>query len=140
MALVNALGRRCHNDIYKITEAWMASPLYREKLERTDYRSMTILKALKGEPVFDSDEAIEDDGIDEYVIEALSKDHEGWFPLGDVSLVGGSSGTGKTYWVMTLLEKARKGEDIWGHKSIARDYRVLMHGRPWRQVRHETDA
>jgi phage tail protein X len=130
MALVSALGRRYHNDIYKITEVWMGSPLYREKLERTDYRSMTILKALKGEPVFDSDEdAIEDDGIDEYVIEALSKDHEGWFPLGDVSLVGGSSGTGKTYWVMTLLEKARKGQDIWGHKSIARDYRVLMHDR-----------
>jgi hypothetical protein len=131
MALVNALGRRFHNDIYKITEAWMASPLYREKLERTDYRSMTILKVLKGEPVFDSTEedAIEDDGIDEYVVEALSKDHEGWFPKGDVSLVGGSSGSGKTYWVMTLLEKSRKGRDVWGHTSRARDYRVLMHDR-----------
>jgi hypothetical protein len=131
MALVNALGRRFHNDIYKITEAWMASPLYRDKLERTDYRSMTILKALKGEPVFDATEedAIEDDGVDEYIVDALSKDHEGWFPKGDVSLVGGSSGSGKTYWVMTLLEKARKGCDIWGHKSQARDYRVLMHDR-----------
>ena len=131
MALVHALGRRFHNDIYKITEAWMSSPLYREKLERTDYRSMTILKALKGEPVFDATEedAIEDDGVDEYIVEAFSKDHEGWFPKGDVSLVGGSSGSGKTYWVMTLLEKARKGADIWGHKSQARDYRVLMHDR-----------
>jgi hypothetical protein len=131
MALVNALGRRFHNDIFKIDEAWLASPLYREKLDRTDYRSMTILKVLKGEPVFDSTEedAIEDDGIDEYLVEAISKDHEGWFPAGDISLVGGSSGSGKTYWVMTLLEKVRKGCDIWGHKSQARDYRVLMHDR-----------
>src|ERR1035438_3809637 len=129
MALVNALGRRFHNDVFKIDEAWLASPLNREKLERTDYRSMTILKVLKGEPVFDStdEDAIEDDGVDEYLVEALSKDHEGWFPKGDVSLVGGSSGSGKTYWVMTLLEKARKGGDIWEHKSQARDYRVLMH-------------
>ena len=131
MALVNALGRRFHNDIFRINEAWLASPLYREKLERTDYRSMTILKVLKGEPVFDATEedAIEDDGVDEYLVEALSKDHEGWFPKADISLVGGSSGSGKTYWVMTLLEKARKGGDIWGHKSQARDYRVLMHDR-----------
>lgn len=131
MALVNALGRRFHNDVFRINDAWLASPLYREKLERTDYRSMTILKVLKGEPVFDATEedAIDDDGVDEYLVEALSKDHEGWFPKGDVSLVGGSSGSGKTYWVMTLLEKARKGGDCWGHKSQARDYRVLMHDR-----------
>jgi hypothetical protein len=141
MALVNALGRRFHNDIYKITEAWMASPLYREKLDRTDYRSMTILKALKGEPVFDSsdEDVIEDDGIDEYVVESISKDHEGWFPKGDVSLVGGSSGSGKTYWVMTLLEKARKGGDVWGHKSQARDYCVLMHDRGAKGMRRTLD-
>jgi len=130
MALVSFLKRRHNNNFFKIDEAWMASPLYREKLERTDYRSMTILKALKGEPVFDAtEETIEDDGVDEYIVDALSKDHEGWFPKGDVSLVGGSSGSGKTYWCMVLLEKARKGADIWGHKSQARDYRVLMHDR-----------
>jgi hypothetical protein len=131
MALVSFLKRRHNGDVFKIDEAWLASPLYREKLDRTDYRSMTILKALKGEPVFDAtdEDVIEDDGVDEYIVDALSKDHEGWFPLGDVSLVGGSSGSGKTYWVMTLLEKARKGADIWGHKSQARDYRVLMHDR-----------
>jgi hypothetical protein len=130
MALVSFLKRRHNNNFFKIDAAWMASPLYREKLDREDYRSMTILKALKGEPVFDvTEETIEDDGIDEYVVEALSKDHEGWFPKGDTSLVGGSSGSGKTYWVMTVLEKGRKGADIWGHKSKARDYRVLMHDR-----------
>jgi hypothetical protein len=92
---------------------------------------MTILKVLKGEPIFDvaDEDAIEDDGIDEYIVEAASKDHEGWFPKADISLVGGSSGSGKTYWVMTLLEKARQGAEVWGHKSQVRDYRVLMHDR-----------
>ena len=71
--------------------------LYREKLERTDYRSMTILKVLKGEPVFDATEedAIDDDGVDEYLVEALSKDHEGWFPKGDVPLLAGLQARGK---------------------------------------------
>lgn len=131
LALCGMLARRHNNNIFKIDAAWIASPLYREKLERDDYRSMTIQKVLKGEPVFtsDNDDAIEDDGIDEYVVEAISRDHEGWFPKGDISLVGGSSGSGKTYWCMALLEKTRNAGDVWGHKSQARDYRVLMHDR-----------
>ena len=136
LGLLNILARRLNNDIYKITDAWLESPLYREKLERTDHRSATILKAIKGEPVLeDAEELIEDDGIDEYLVDALSNDHEGWFPLGDVSLVGGSSGTGKTYWMMTLLEKVRPGGDVWGHTAQARDYRVLMLDRGAKAMR-----
>jgi hypothetical protein len=55
--------------------------------------------------------------------------HEGWFPKGEVSLIGGSSGAGKTSWAMPLLEKIRKGVDIFGHTSKPRDYRVLLHDR-----------
>ncbi len=124
LALCNFLARKNNNNFFKIDEAWLASPLYRPKLERTDYRSATILKAVKGEAVVeDGDEdVIEDDGIDEYVVESAGDGHEGWFPLGDISLVGGSSGSGKTYWVMTVLEKVRQGAEVWGHKAIARDY------------------
>jgi hypothetical protein len=137
LGLLNILARRLHNDIWKITDAWLASPLYRDKLERTDYRSATILKAIKGEPIFDAgdDDVIEDDGVDEYLVEALTKDHEGWFPKGDISLIGGSSGTGKTYWTMAVLEKVRLGGDVWGHKSTARDYRVLMMDRGAKAMR-----
>jgi hypothetical protein len=141
LALCNILARRHNNNFFKIDEAWLASPLYREKLDRTDYRSATIMKAIKGEPVFeDTEEPIEDDGVDEYVVESLGKGHEGWFPAGDVSLVGGSSGSGKTYWVMTLLEKVRQGTEVWGHKSIARDYRVLMHDRGAKGMRRTLNA
>jgi len=108
----------------------MASPLYREKLEREDYRSMTIQKVLKGEPVFHwgDEDAMEDDGIDEYVVEALSQDHEGCSERRHI-LVGGSSGSGKTYWCMALLRKIPHGRGCLGHKSQVRDYRVLMHDR-----------
>jgi hypothetical protein len=137
LGLLNILARKFNNDIWKMTEAWMNSPLYRDKLERTDYRSTTILKAIKNEPVFDCDDedVIEDDGVDEYIVNGLSKEHEGWFPKGDISLIGGSSGTGKTYWLMTLLEKIRHGADVWGHTATARDYRVIMLDRGAKAMR-----
>ena len=143
LGLLNILARRLHNDIYKITDAWVSSPLYREKLERTDYRSATILKAIKGEPVFtdDDDETMTDDGIDEWVVEVLeARRGDGWFPCGDVSLIGGGSGTGKTYFIMDLLERARLGKEVWGHKTIAKDYRVLLHDRGAASMRRTVAA
>jgi len=53
--------------------------------------------------------------------------HERWFPLGEVSLIGGSSGAGKTSWVMPLLQKIRKGEPVFDHAVKPREYRVLLH-------------
>ncbi len=132
LALCCILARRAHNDVFKIDEEFRKSGLYREKWERSDYRSLTILKAVKGEPIFDSsdDDPIEDDGVTEYLVDALPEPmHEGWFPKGEVSLIGGSSGAGKTSWAMPLLEKMRKGGDIFGHTAKPRDYRVLLHDR-----------
>ena len=132
LALCGILARRLHNDVFKIDDDFRQSGLYREKWERSDYRSLTILKAIKGEPIFDSsdDDPIEDDGPTEYLVDSLPEPmHEGWFPKGEVSLIGGSSGAGKTSWAMPLLEKIRKGADIFGHTSKPRDYRVLLHDR-----------
>lgn len=132
LALCGILARRCHNDVFKIDDEFRKSGLYREKWERSDYRSATILKAIKGEPIFDSgdEDPIEDDGVTEYLVDALPEPmHEGWFPKGEVSLIGGSSGAGKTSWAMPLLEKIRKGGDVFGHTAKPRDYRVLLHDR-----------
>ncbi|MGC2476642.1 MAG: AAA family ATPase [Candidatus Sulfotelmatobacter sp.] len=132
LALCCILARRFHNDVFRIDDEFRKSGLYREKWERSDYRSLTILKAIKGEPIFDSsdDEPIEDDGPTEYLVDALPEPmHEGWFPKGEVSLIGGSSGAGKTSWAMPLLEKIRKGVDVFGHSAKQRDYRVLLHDR-----------
>lgn len=132
LALCSILARRFHNDVFKIDDEFRQSALYREKWERSDYRSLTILKAIKGDPVFDSsdEDPIEDDGPTEYLVDALPEAmHEGWFPKGEVSLIGGSSGAGKTSWAMPLLERIRKGDDVFGHKAKPRDYRVLLHDR-----------
>jgi hypothetical protein len=141
-ALCILLAKKHGCNPFKVDAEFRNSGLYREKWERDDYRENTITRAVlavaKDAPViFDDpeDEPMEDDGIDEYLVNALSKEHEGWFPKGDVSLVGGSSGTGKTYWLMTLLEKVRHGAEVWGHVSTPRDYRVLMLDRGAKAMR-----
>ena len=126
---------RCN--AFKIDAEFRESGLYREKWERDDYREGHITRAVtavaKDAPViFDGSDhdPIEDDGPTEYLVDALPEPmHEGWFPKGEVSLIGGSSGAGKTSWAMPLLEKIRKGADIFGHSAKPRDYRVLLHDR-----------
>lgn len=143
LALCVILARRFRNDLFKVDDEFRKSGLYREKWERSDYRSATILKAIKGEPVFDTsdDDPIEDDGVTEYLVDALPEPmHEGWFPKGEVSLIGGSSGAGKTSWAMPLLEKIRKGADVFGHTSKPRDYRVLLHDRSKKAMQRTVKA
>jgi AAA domain len=143
LALCGILARRFHNDVFRIDEEYRKSGLYRDKWERSDYRSLTILKVVKGEPIFDSSDEnpIEDDGVTEYLVDALPEPmHEGWFPKGEVSLIGGSSGAGKTSWAMPLLEKIRKGADIFGHSAKPRDYRVLLHDRSKKAMQRTVKA
>ena len=136
-ALCILLAKKHGCNAFKIDAEFRESGLYREKWERDDYREGTITRAVtavaKEAPVIFTDhdyEAIEDDGVTEYLVDALPEPmHEGWFPKGEVSLIGGSSGAGKTSWAMPLLEKIRKGADIFGHTSKPRDYRVLLHDR-----------
>jgi NrS-1 polymerase HBD domain/AAA domain len=143
LALCGILARRFQNDLFKIDDEFRKSGLYREKWERSDYRSLTILKAIKGEPIFDSSDAdpIEDDGVTEYLVDALPEPmHEGWFPKGEVSLIGGSSGAGKTSWAMPLLERIRTGDNIFGHSAKPRDYRVLLHDRSKKAMQRTVKA
>jgi len=140
LGLLNILARRLNRDIWKMTDAWLASPLYREKLERTDYRSMTILKAIRGEPIFDSEEPMDEDAPTEWVILPLPGREEGWFPLGEVSLVGGPSGAGKTHSVLRMAESARQGLDTFGHRTTVSDYCILLHDRSSASMRRTCKA
>ena len=143
MALVNILARRFNNNAFLIDEEFCKSGLYREKWDRMDYKWPTIWKVIKGADVaaaFDNEEPMDEDGPTEYLVEALSEGHEGWCPFGEVSLIGAPSGAGKTYFALTVLEKARNSQDVWGHKSTRREYRALLHDRSKkamaRTVRH----
>jgi hypothetical protein len=143
MALVNILARRVNNNAFLIDAEFCKSGLYREKWDRLDYKWSTIWKVIKGAEVaaaFDEEEPMEEDGPTEYLVDALSDAHEGWCPFGEVSLIGAPSGAGKTYFGLTVLEKARKSSEVWGHKTSPREYRALLHDRSkkamGRTIRH----
>jgi hypothetical protein len=140
MGLVNILARKFNNDIWKITDAWLASPLYREKLERTDYRSATILKAIKGGLIFDEGDPMEEDAPPLWIIQPLPGREEGWFPCGENSLVGGPSGAGKTHSLLRISEDARQGLDTFGHRTTVSDYCILLHDRSRESMRRTCNA
>ena len=132
LALVGILARRFNNNAFLIDAEFQKSGLYREKWDRLDYKWSTIWKVIKGAEIvepFDDDEPMEEDGETQYLVEALSDSHEGWCPFGEVSLIGAPSGAGKTYFALTVLEKVRKAEEVWGHKTVPREYRALLHDR-----------
>jgi hypothetical protein len=143
MALVGILARRFNNNAFLIDQEFCKSGLYRDKWDRVDYKWATIWKVIKGAeiaPALADDEPMEEDGPTEYLVEALTEAHEGWCPFGEVSLIGAPSGAGKTYWALTVLEKARNAADVWGHKTKPREYRALLHDRSkkamGRTIRH----
>jgi isochorismate hydrolase len=143
LALVSILARRFNNNAFLIDAEFCKSGLFREKWERLDYKWSTIWKVIKDAEVaatFDDEEPMDEDGPTEYLVEALSDGHEGWAPFGECSLIGAPSGAGKTYFALTVLEKARKGEEVWGHKTTPREYRALLHDRSkkamGRTIRH----
>jgi AAA domain len=71
---------------------------------------------------------------DNYVVglptdEDRADDKEGWFPLGSVSLVFGSTGAGKSTWCLQLISAQLKGERVCGHQTYSLPYIVLMQDR-----------
>ena len=140
LALCNILARRLNNNFFKIDEAWMKSPLFRDKLEREDYRSATIMKAVKGCVIFDEAEPMEEDAPTVWIAKPLSGREEGWFPCGENSLVGGPSGAGKTHSVLRIAESARQGLDIFGHTTTVSDYCILLHDRSSASMRRTCNA
>jgi AAA domain len=148
-ALCILLAKKHACNAFKIDTEFRKSGLYREKWDRDDYRENTITRAImavaKETPVIladPEDEPIEEDSETEFLVESLAgPGNDGWFPKGELSLIGAPSGVGKTSWAMPLLEKIRLGQDVWGHKaSKPRDYRVLLHDRSKKAMRRTARA
>ncbi len=67
---------------------------------------------------------------EDYVLgPAAAAKFEGWFPLGEVSLIAGSSGAGKTTWALQMLDAQSRGESFLGHQSFALPYIMVMQDR-----------
>jgi hypothetical protein len=76
----------------------------------------------------------------EWVIQPLAGREEGWFPLAEVSLVGGPSGAGKTHSLLRIAESARLGVETFGHLTTKREYGILLHDRSSASMRRTCKA
>lgn len=63
------------------------------------------------------------------MIGASTGSPEGWFPRGDVHLVGGPSGSNKTTFMIDVLETQLKSEKFLGHPTYGLPYLILMSDR-----------
>jgi hypothetical protein len=146
-ALCVLLAKKHRFNPFKMEAEFRESGLYREKWERDDYRDSTITKAIvavvKETPVFHHEadtDLLDEDGETEFLVESDKPGADGWFPLGELSIIGGASGVGKTSLVTPMLERIRQGQDVWGHKTTPRDYRVLLHDRSKKAMRRTAKA
>ena len=60
-----------------------------------------------------------------YVIAPSLGQIDGWFPLGEVSLVGAPSGASKTTLLYQLLIAQKRGEKFFGHETYGRTFAVM---------------
>jgi len=74
---------------------------------------------------------------DSYVIapSSFGEHHEGWFPRGDVSLVGAYSGGGKTTLILDMLEKQAAHAPFFGRATYGLPFLVMLADRSPRGLR-----
>lgn len=139
-ALMRRLAVLTKNDPAKMEKFFGFSALgQRDKWrDREDYRQRTIKAAIDtertGKPVplsaaieFHTPALPDPDG--EYVIAPAAGQDDGWFPLGDISLIGGASGTGKTTWIFEMLHKQKQGFPVLSHSTHKYVFQVLAYDR-----------
>lgn len=148
LALLGLFARAFNGDTDKMLRFFNASvPGHREKwVNREDYRTLTLNKATSGLSMSSSawDKFVEQPRkiIEfhehptaeqkerwtpfDYIVKAVDGQFDGWFPLGSPSLLGGSSGSGKTTFMLDLCVTQAIGAQFYGHETYKRPYLVLM--------------
>jgi hypothetical protein len=79
-------------------------------------------------------------GDDDYVLGPLPEQlsdpvAEGHFPLGEVSLIGGTSGAGKSTILYSVAEQQKRGETRFDRPTYRRRYMIILRDRGERDVR-----
>jgi hypothetical protein len=160
-ALIRVLARLLNKDSSRMEKYFGASILgQREKWTgRADYRERTIKAALNGSSrAAASSISIQPADLEfhlpvvtvgtnyDFVVDPAPGQTDGWFPLGAPSLLGGSSGSNKTTWMMQLLLAQTNREPFLNHTTTGRPYLILMadrgeasHQRTMRRMRMETE-
>jgi AAA domain len=75
--------------------------------------------------VFKSEPKTEVTAFD-FVLTPAEGQLDGWFPLGSPSLIGGSSGSGKSTFMLDLCVQQKISVPFFGHQTHGRPYLVLM--------------
>lgn len=65
----------------------------------------------------------------DFVLDKAVGANEGWFPLGEPSLIGGPSGANKSTLIIDMLVKQRAGEDFLGHGTFSLPFLVIAADR-----------
>ncbi len=65
----------------------------------------------------------------DYVANPLQGAYDGWFPRGDVHVISGSSGSGKSTVMINLLIKQQHKEMVFGHRTNGQHFLVIMADR-----------
>jgi hypothetical protein len=68
-------------------------------------------------------------GAFDFVVGHMLNGTEGWFPLGEPSLIGGPSGVNKSTLMIDLLEAQHSKENFLGHPTYGLPYLILMADR-----------
>jgi len=147
LALCRLLVKLLGPDSEKIDAAFRFSGLYRDKWDRDDYSGPTIAKAIELERARNNRStqptetertghqlefhlpAVTTGTHRDYVIAPVGRDKDGWFPLGDPSLIGGSSGASKTTLMIQLLRTQASKTPFLGHETYGRPHLILMADR-----------
>lgn len=66
--------------------------------------------------------------MQDYVLKAIDE-FDGWLPRGAISMIGGSSGAGKTTLMVDLLARQALGETVLGHEGARLPYLILFADR-----------
>jgi hypothetical protein len=137
-ALLRMLATLTQNDAAKMEKYFSASALgQRDKWrDREDYRQRSIKAAILSQPNESNIQSSKHTlmftiptgplGSErDYVMAPAAGESDGWFPLGDVSLIAGPSGTGKTTWAYQFLMAQQSKVPFYGHETFGRSFITL---------------
>lgn len=112
----SALGQRAK---------WTDRPGYRESTIKDAISKVAEQPSTKPTPAIEFHSDPRAGCKNDYVIAPFVGHKDGWFPLGDISLIGGPSGSGKSTWMFQMLQHQKQGYEYLGHLTFKRLFHVL---------------
>jgi hypothetical protein len=98
-------------------------------LQAPDGRLDEAVTSEESQPTNASSKRADTDPAFDYLVDAASDEQEGLFPSGEVSLIAGPSGAGKTTWLLQFILSLKRGERFFGRETNPKPYVFLCYDR-----------